>query len=114
MKKIIYVVISPSYGKFEPNRSFEKVLRESGFSSWEDIEARTHEKIISFIENHAKKSRNLFDVSFLGKEKNQYIALKEVDIDRPWTISIEDGSESISYLDYDLVQPELNFYQMKK
>ncbi|ADO59439.1 hypothetical protein [Paenibacillus polymyxa] len=104
------VIVSPSYGIFEPNRAYERLLKKEGLSSWDCIEARTNERMIEFIKKQFARNKSTLDVAFLGKEKNQYLALKEVDISRPWRISKENESESIVYLDYPLSNVELNYY----
>ena len=39
--------------------------------------------------------------------------LVNVDIDRLWTIDEYDGSEGITYLDYDVIDDKLNYCEMK-
>ncbi|WPS85382.1 hypothetical protein SMD22_01770 (plasmid) [Brevibacillus halotolerans] len=109
MKKNITLVISPSYGIFEPSKSLEKKLKSYGYENLESLEARTDERVITFIRSHLEKVQNQFNFAFLGKEKYQYLSLQEVDITKPWTITNSDGSESIQYMSYVVIDTELNY-----
>lgn len=37
------------------------------------------------------------------------LAIVDVDITRPWTIDVYDGAEYIKYLDYDVVDEDINY-----
>ena len=45
---------------------------------------------------------------------NNVIMLVEVDISRPWTILDYDGGEYIQYLDFDIIDAESNYCELKK
>ena len=42
------------------------------------------------------------------------LAIVDVDITRPWTIDVYDGSEYIKYLDYDVVDEDINYCKWKE
>ncbi|MFF2531460.1 hypothetical protein ACFVS2_21370 [Brevibacillus sp. NPDC058079] len=109
MDSIITIIISPSYGIFEPSKSLERKLKSFGYENLDSIEARTDERVISFIRSHMEKSSNQFPFAFLGKEKHQYLSLVDIDISHPWTIINSDGSERIHYLNYIVLDAEINY-----
>lgn len=42
------------------------------------------------------------------------ISIEDVDNNRPWKISEYDGSEYIQYLDYEIIDKELNYAKLKE
>ncbi|MED3562320.1 hypothetical protein [Bacillus xiapuensis] len=99
------VVISGCYGGFEPNKKFQNLLNEKGLNWWE-IKARTDKDIIKFVEDNF---RNDYQVDQLGKENYQYVNIAEVDTSISWTIEEYDGAESIHYIKYKVIDPDLNY-----
>lgn len=112
MNKTITVIISPSYGTFEPNRAFTKILKDAGQTDWSTLEARTDTNLIKAIGDFMSKKPNDFDIAFLGKTKDQYLALRQVDTTKPWTIIADNGAESIRALAFEVVNPELNYCEL--
>lgn len=109
MENHIWVVISPSFGTFEPNRTLVSSLKKAGLTDWSHLSARTNERIVSLVRTHLGKSKSNIDVAFLGKGKHQYLRLVQVDTSKHWTISSRDGSESVEYLEYIVEDPQLNY-----
>lgn len=48
------------------------------------------------------------------KVDKHIIMLVEVDTSRPWTILDYDGSEYIQYLDYNIIDKEANYCELRK
>lgn len=109
MENHIWLVISPSFGSFEPNRALESALKKAGLTDWSQLTARTDARIVSLVKTHLGKSKNNIDVAFLGKGKHQYLRLAQVDTSKHWTISNRDGSESVEYLAYTVEDSQINY-----
>lgn len=109
---MIDVIISPSFGSFEPNPRFKKFLNELGYHTFSDIKARTDERVIEFVKNHVGEKYEGIEVAFLGREKHQYLSIEKVDASKPWTIDNYDGAEYIRYLVVEVVDPELNYCKL--
>lgn len=39
--------------------------------------------------------------------------IKEIDINRPWTLSEYDGAEGIQYLDFKVIDATINYCRLK-
>ena len=66
--------------------------------------------IVDYIEKHGKfidKHENIYELS------NSLYSIVDVDISRPWRITDYDGKEYIEYLDYNVVNKELNYCELK-
>jgi hypothetical protein len=109
LKKII---ISPSYGHFEPDKRLKKIIEECGHKSLWELKARMDARIIKFIEDRTHKQGR--EVQYVTKNEfgdTDYITIDSVDTSRLWTIDEYDGSEGIVYL--EIVDKELNFCKFK-
>jgi len=100
------VVISSSFGGFEPDMHFKIFLKALDVELF-SIEGRTHPEIIAYIETYSDEYGVL-----RGKDRYQYVRLVEVDTSRPWFIDVYDGSESIRYLDYKYVNKKLKYVEL--
>ncbi|WCF11436.1 hypothetical protein NDS46_31250 (plasmid) [Paenibacillus thiaminolyticus] len=109
MKSTVTVILSSNYGDFIPNRAYAKRLKQNGFEDWSSIAARTNQNVISFIKDHIEQSKYDFDVAFLGKTKDQFVILKDVQTDKPWSIANIKGSEFIRFFSYEVVDPKINY-----
>lgn len=111
MKTKIKVIISPSFGQFEPNRAFAKFLKDRGYLDWTSIEARTDQEVIQYVEAQIEKSKLDFHMAFIGIAKDQYVMIAEVETDSPWTISENKGAEFLRFFSYEIIDPQLNYCQ---
>lgn len=97
------IALCIDYGSHDfPNELKEK-LRKSSFP-----QGRVN--IVDYIEKNGKfmsKYRNVYKLSSV------YFSIEDVDTTRPWRITDYDGSEYIQYLDYDIVNKELNYCKLK-
>lgn len=67
--------------------------------------------IVDYIEEHGEfisKHDNIYKLS------NSLYSIVDVDISRPWRITSYDGSEYVEYLDYNVVNKELNYCELKE
>lgn len=107
MKKDI--IIKPGFGHFEPDKKLNKLIKQCGYDSIWDIEARMDERIIKFIQDKTNKQGK--DVVYRGKEDKfggyAYLSIRKVDTSRLWTIDEYDSAEGIMYL--EVVDKDLNF-----
>ena len=106
------------------NSKIQELLNHKNFP-----ENRTGD-IIKYIEDNTiicKDTNNIMDLCesnpnkfihvqgeyYLGWDKKYDISvlfkIQEVDITRPWTIQEYDGSEYIQYLDYNIVNTDMNY-----
>ncbi|MES9681860.1 hypothetical protein ABWK22_02845 [Gottfriedia acidiceleris] len=102
----VKVIIQPSFGIFEPKEDFKKLIDKTGRALW-NLSGRTNEDYIKFVEDNAD------DGILFGKESWTYIKVVEVDTSRPWLIDDYDGSESIKYVKYRVIDKELNYVELK-
>lgn len=66
--------------------------------------------IVNYIEKNGKfvdKYRNVYELS------NQFYSIQDVDITRSWRITDYDGSECVQYLDYDVIDKNLNYCELR-
>lgn len=98
----VKVIIKPSFGSIELTPEFQQALKDAGHESRHSIEARTDPKLVALVE-----------AGSVAIEDWTYLKVVEVDTSKPWYIGNYDGAESISYLEYDMIDPSLNFIQMK-
>ena len=103
--KTIKVILSPNHGGFRPNSLFQTFLQERGYD-WHQLQARTDEEVIAFVEEHADKEHK---VAFLSRYDYEYLKVIEVDTSIPWTIQEYDGAEYIKTLEYEVIDEELNY-----
>ena len=80
-----------------------------------DIKWRT-ERVPKYLFNHPElgctQQYHLPDICF--RVENNIIILVDVDTSRPWTILDYDGAEYIQYLDFDIIDTEINYCELKK
>lgn len=77
--------------------------------SWEDI--------CDFLEKNPNEIIRIEDNYYVHEPTMRMpckIAIKEVNINRPWTIMEYDGAEYIKYLDFDIIDEEIHFCKYKK
>jgi hypothetical protein len=104
----VKVILQGSYGVFEPSDEFAKLIESKGYKSLWSISARTDKDLIEYVEQHANEHGVL-----TGKEDYQYVHVAEVDTSKLWTIDNYDGAESILYLDYEVIDKNLNYVRLK-
>lgn len=107
--KTIKVILSTSHGVFRPNAVFQKFLKERGYY-WHELQARTDEEVIAFVEEHADKEHG---AAFLSKYDYEYLQIVEVDTSIPWSIEEYDGAEYIKKLEYEMIDEALNCIRFK-
>lgn len=130
------IIVQTSYGVYKPNKKHVEILKNKGYKHWADMGARTDKDIIEFIKKNGvelwiealkdagkgndtstiEALRDNFNKSYSMPGKHYYdrVSIVEVNISRPWTIKDYDGAESISYLDYNVVMPEINYCELKR
>lgn len=104
----VKVILQGSYGVFEPSDEFAELIKSKGYKSLWSISARTDKDLVKYVEQHSNEHGIL-----TGKEEFEYVRVVEVDTSRPWTIDDYDGAESILYLDYEVIDKNLNFVRLK-
>lgn len=125
MKILLFIDYGPNY--VHP-------LLEHVYQKDENFPKNRTGAIIDFIENYNKlidsekvislahdesiiyKFNELQQYLIWNSKKNNFsiYMIQDVDITRPWTIKQYDGSEYIEYLDYNIVDSELNYCENKK
>ncbi|PFP65318.1 hypothetical protein COK00_12015 [Bacillus cereus] len=102
---IVKVIIQPSFGSFKPKRDFQRLIDKVGIPLW-NIAGRVHSAYVNFVEENSDDNGIL-----QGKDSWSYLKVTKVDTSRPWMINDYDGSESIKYVDYKVVNKQLNYVQ---
>lgn len=67
--------------------------------------------IVDFIKKHGDcidSRENIY------KLENSFYKIEDVDISRPWHIAEYDGKEDIEYLDYDIIDKEMNYCELRE
>ena len=132
MKVLLFIDYGPPY----PTEEMQKIMDKSEFPY------NRMGEIVDFIEKNAEKVVDYSAHSLLQTKKNigkfylsnniyaccerKYpiscfgtnypvttLAIVDVDITRPWTIDSYDGGEYIKYLDYDVVNEDINYCKWK-
>ncbi len=105
----VKVIIQGSSGIFEPAKEFEQLIKQQGYESVFEIEARTDHVLINYVEEQARNNHGVLR----GKEDYLHVLVVEVDTSVPWMISKYDGAESIRYLEYEVIDEYLNYVRLK-
>ena len=66
--------------------------------------------MVNYIEKNGEfvdKYRNVYKLA------NSFYSIEDVDISRPWRVTDYDGSEYVQYLDYVVIDEELNYCELK-
>jgi hypothetical protein len=127
---MIDVIICPGYQNFCADKKILDKIEELGYELKDgsnsfifytgnmDILLRTNKKLISWIkEMYVGNDAELFEYEYQGTSiDNGYIIIVAVDESRPWTIAEgTDGSgEYIQYLDYEVINEELNYCKLEQ
>lgn len=106
--KEIKVILSTNHGGFHPNVLFQRFLQERGYQ-WYELQARTDEEVIAFVEDHAK----VHGVALLSEYDYEYLTVVKVDTSIPWSIEEYDGAEYIKTLEYEVIDEALNYIRFK-
>ncbi len=108
----IKVIISPGHAFFEPNQKYESILKQKGHQGWASLQARTDKNIIEFIEKHIDGDHK---IALVGKTEygTGYVKIVEVDTSIPWIIESYDNSEYIHYIDFKIIDKNLNYAKYK-
>lgn len=104
----IKVILQSSYGGFDSPDGLSDLVESKGFTHLWDIDARTDNDLITYIEN---KSENGF---FMGDSDWQHLNIVEVDTAKKWTIESYDGKESIKYIDLNIIDKSINYVEFKR
>lgn len=107
------IVLSTGHGSFEPNAQYQNLLRKKGYKHWSQLEARMDTEIIDFLESKMKPEYKEHRIALVGKHDYQYVAIREVDISKYWTIEDYDNAEYIRYVSFEVVNKEVNYVQWK-
>lgn len=73
---------------------------------------RWSSKVINFLRSLTPDENLMIDEVaglFYFKNENAFCGIMPVDISRPWTIQLYDGSEYIQYLDIKVVDAKVNY-----
>lgn len=122
------ILIFNSYGNIGTTKDIRMLLSKYPFPK------NRIGEIVQYIENNATKISPERITDFLKnnqdkigkiKEDNNYfvydselnclkrLSIVDIDISRPWDIAEYDGSEYIQYLDYEIIDSELNYGKQK-
>ena len=69
--------------------------------------------IVDYIEEQGDLISTFLDGTRIYKLDGCIFSINDVDISRPWRITDYDGAEYIQYLDYDVVNKEINYCELK-
>ena len=67
--------------------------------------------IVDFIKKHGN---SISEVDNVYEINNSFYCIKDVDIDRPWRITDYDGKEWVQYLDYEVIDKDLNYCELRE
>lgn len=107
-KKIVKVIVSPGHGFFQARPDFQAAMEAKGYEHWSLLEARTDEDLVIFVESNSGEHGVMF-----GINSWEYLTVVEVDTSRPWYIENYDNAEGIQYVEYEVIDANLNFVKMK-
>ena len=124
---ILKVILFADFGSNYCTPDMLKIMERASFPA-----NRTGE-IIDYVEQHAiKKDERTLTEEFIKKNKGSIIQcspgryitwgenfcasyeIVDVDITRPWHIEDYDGYERVQYLDFDILDPQLNYCISKR
>lgn len=97
------VVLFIDYGPQKLDKKLKEEINKYSFP-----QCRT--SIVDYIKKNGRfvdEYRNVYELS------NSFYSIEDVDISRPWRITDYDGSEYVQYLDYNIVDKELNYCELK-
>lgn len=106
---MVKVIIQSCHGLFEPTKAFERLIKSKGYKGLWSIEARTDKDLIEYVEKNVNEHGVM-----KGKDYWTYVIVVEVDTSKPWCIDEYDGSEHIMYLEYEVLNKELNYVRMTR
>lgn len=69
--------------------------------------------IVNYIEEHGDLMCTFPSTAQVYKLDGCIFSIEDVDISRPWRITDYDGAEYIQYLDYVVVNKEINYCELK-
>lgn len=98
------VVLFIGYGQTKLNKKLKEEIDKHPFP-------QCRMSIVDYIEKNGRfvdKHRNVYELA------NSFYSIHDVDISRPWRIADYDGSEYVQYLDYNIVDKELNYCKLKE
>lgn len=110
MKKIKVLIFNNYGGNIIPSE-VKNIMNKSIFPK-----NRTGE-VIKYIESHYEPITTINDATQYNvetKTEQSYFCIETVDISRPWKIAEYDGAEYIQYLDIEIIDKELNYYDYKE
>ena len=104
-------VILQSMGYFDEasDKALCKIVKECGYKSVFDLEARLDERIIKFLKDKTNTHNGKTYYKSKG-EGNAYLKVVNVDTSRMWIIDEYDSAESISYI--NIVDEKLNLFKL--
>ena len=123
MKNTIKVLLFTSHVGVTLNNEMKKIIQGKDF-----VEGRI--AVVEYVESHAEKvnASSTYDIIEKTRDPEKIYFVKDtyfiynnnvkclscmkivdVDISRPWCIKEYDGAEYIQYLDYTIVNKELNY-----
>lgn len=126
---MIKVLLFSSYGSCGTTKDIRWLLKKYPFPK------NRVGQIVEYIENNAISLTSDNIESYLKKHKNSIgkleenntyyvydeginclkcLSIENVDTSKPWKISEYDGSEYIQYLDYEIVDKDLNYCKFKE
>lgn len=107
MREII--VQSMGYFDEKADKDLCKIVKECGYNSVFDLEARLDERIIKFLKDRTNTHNKKTYYKSKG-EGSAYLVVDKVDTHRMWIIDEYDSAESIAYI--DMVNEELNLFKL--
>ncbi len=101
------VLVCRGYGSHSFNKELKCKLSQSKFPK------NRVGKIIKYLEEQGEVVLRQ-DNGYWIKAYDEFYFIAEVDTSRPWTILDYDGSEYIQYLDYDIIDKDMNYCMLSK
>ena len=96
------VLLCQDFGSHNFDKELKRKLTQSSFPR-----NRTG-KAVAYIEEYGELLLKDTSGCWFRLYDNVYF-IKEVDTSRPWTILDYDGSEYVQYLDYNIIDKDLNY-----
>ena len=101
------VLLFRNYGSHDFDKELKRKLAQSKFPK------NRVGKIIKYLEEPGEVLLR-YDNGYWIKAYDEVYFIAEVDTSRPWTILEYDGAEYIQYLDYDIIDKDMNYCTLPK
>ena len=98
------VIIKSSFEDFIPNKKLKQFIKECGYESIYEVNARMDSRIIKFLKDNSN-CQDIKKLRYIGVKEQGYLRVVEVDTSQYWMIDEYDGAEGIDYI--DIIDKEL-------